>query len=365
MARPRRSVRLQSAMLPALLLLPLAVGAPADAFLAWKAKYNKVYASADAEEQARRAFLTADEYIRSHASMTWKLAHNEFSDTRPANRVFGLRTSSIKRNATSVAGAQVPDSPLPLAPPVASSVAKAMHSPRRHSERHRSRARTRAPVYPSAAHPLPPLTQEATVEARSDLPAAIDWVAKGAVGAVQNQGQCGSCWAFSAAGAIEAALFIARGVLHTLSAEELVQCDTQSQGCVGGSQVSAFEFVRDHGIVAESAYPYTSGGGTTGECDAAREGVEIVAKLDGYRTVTGTDNIMAAVAQQPVAVGMFAQWDGFQHYSSGVISASQASACFGQVRAQLAACRPPEAWSLLFRLFRSCAQPAPPAARRP
>ena len=66
---------------------------------------------------------------------------------------------------------------------------------------------------------------------------------------------------------------------------------------------------------------------------------------------------MAAVAQQPVAVGMFAQWDGFQHYNSGVISAAQASYCLGQVRAlgarracgrhrvsrALAACLPPSA----------------------
>jgi cathepsin L len=63
---------------------------------------------------------------------------------------------------------------------------------------------------------------------------AVDWRQKGAVNAVKDQGQCGSCWAFSATAAVEGEHFIKTGKLLVLAEQQVVDCDTTSYGCNGG-----------------------------------------------------------------------------------------------------------------------------------
>jgi len=94
----------------------------------------------------------------------------------------------------------------------------------------------------------------------SNLSSEINWVTAGAVNPVQDQGHCGSCWAFSAIAQMEGQHFIQSGELLKLSEQQCVDCDTESFGCSGGWQDNCMYYVQDNGgISLESNYPYTAG----------------------------------------------------------------------------------------------------------
>merc|ERR1719172_181541 len=143
---------------------------------------------------------------------------------------------------------------------------------------------------------------------------SIDWRTKGAVTPVKNQGQCGSCWAFSTTGALEGAWAVATGKLVSLSEQQFVDCAKDAgEGCKGGGMDGAFEFSKKHGACTEESYAYT---GKDGKCHAScTEGIPRGGVV-GYKDVDPDDTkaLMEAVVKQPVSVAIEADQMGFQLY---------------------------------------------------
>jgi len=97
------------------------------------------------------------------------------------------------------------------------------------------------------------------------LPATVNWNTAGAVTPIKNQGQCGSCWAFSTTGSLEGCNYIFNGKnLLSFSEQQLVDCSTSygNQGCDGGLMDYAFKYVQAKGIELEATYPYKGVDGT-------------------------------------------------------------------------------------------------------
>jgi len=82
------------------------------------------------------------------------------------------------------------------------------------------------------------------------------------VTAVQNQGQCGSCWSFSASGCISSMRAIAGYPLVDYAEQQLVDCDTTCNGCSGGLMDNAFEYTKTHPLETSADYPYEAAVGT-------------------------------------------------------------------------------------------------------
>jgi len=158
------------------------------------------------------------------------------------------------------------------------------------------------------------------VDVKVDGPVAndIDWVSKGAVTPVKDQGRCGSCWAFSATAAIESYAQLAGKGLKVLSAQQINSCDKRDGGCNGGNTETAYEYVKGAGGIETNAdYPYTSGGGSTGSCHFDRSKIAIT--ITGYHSVSrGESALKNALNEGPASVCLAAS--SWQSYRGGILS---------------------------------------------
>ncbi|MCK4304207.1 MAG: hypothetical protein KAY24_08200, partial [Candidatus Eisenbacteria sp.] len=152
-------------------------------------------------------------------------------------------------------------------------------------------------------------------EVPSELPERWDWREKAGLTPTRDQKYCGSCWAFAAAGAVEALLKIYGDQEEfDLSEQHAINCNANNYGCAGGWMTSAYRLWRDAGAFLEAQIPYT--GADTQPCYT--EGYDPVTSVIHWSCVPGERSaLQQALLVSPLAVAMRAYPD-FQHYKGGI-----------------------------------------------
>lgn len=229
---------------------PKKSGVRGDLFEAWKIQHGKTYASVEEESVRRSIFNSNLDIINSHNANTEKtftMAANKFTDLTPEE--FGAKFNGYR-------AAEKKDE------------------------------------------------SRVVILDELDLPTSVDWVSKGAVTAIKNQGDCGSCWSFSTTGSVEGLNFLKTGTLLSFSEQQLMDCSWRygDQGCNGGLMDNAFRYLETAKNELESAYPYKAKSSFVCKYKASLGKFQVT----GYSDVqtNSVQQLMAGVAQQPVSIAV-------------------------------------------------------------
>jgi len=161
------------------------------------------------------------------------------------------------------------------------------------------------------------------------IPTSFDWRTKGAVTAIKNQANCGSCWTFSTAENIEGQWQIAGNTLVSLSEQWIVDCshsclqsepDLCNGGCDGGLPWLAYgDIIANKGLPTETNYPYQ------GVDQTCQTGKPIAATISNwtYLDTDPTDITTYMYHNGPLSICLNA--DLLFSYTSGVISGDPSS----------------------------------------
>ncbi|XP_072375485.1 cathepsin L-like proteinase [Diabrotica undecimpunctata] len=170
--------------------------------------------------------------------------------------------------------------------------------------------------------PKPNITSRFVVDSQSVVPESIDWREKGAVTPVRDQGDCGSSFAFTAAGSLEGQRYIKENKLEALSIQQLVDCskDYDNLGCTGGYPLWAYNYIKDNGLCLDSDYEYEGKDGQCKQCEP------VVKNIKGYQSIDQTEEALkeAVGTAGPVSVAICANFN-WQLYGGGIFDHSLCS----------------------------------------
>jgi len=239
----------------------------------WKVEHGKVYSSIDEEEARFEVFMKNHASIEAHNAnpdVTYTQAHNAFSDMTP---------EEFKSQMTGYM----------------------------HSVGHKS-------------------TAENVHEITAEAPVSMDWRDTAKVTAVKNQGQCGSCWAFSTTGSTEAANLIKNGGNPTdesniLSEQQLVDCSRKNNGCNGGLMDNGFKYLKglgSDGDSTEGSYPYKAKDGRCRVSSGTPSDIQVLSHTDVRGGENGLRNAVGTVG--PVSIAIEADQRAFQFYNTGILT---------------------------------------------
>ena len=250
----------------ALLATSAAALSTSSKYMQYVLEHNKSYITIEEFEARKAIFAENDELVESHnqSNSSFTLGHNKFSDM---------------------------------------------------TEGEKSRYRGRIAQTVNSTNPI--------VFDTLSTPTSIDWREEGCVNAIRDQGQCGSCWAFSSVVALEGAHCAATGQLLEFSEQQLVDCAFLKYGnfgCGGGLEQNAFTYWETHNAIARDAYPYTAKNGDCKYDSLTNTGIEVATYTDV--TPESDSQMKAALAQQPISVAIEADKAVFQLYKTGVFDSA-------------------------------------------
>uniref|UniRef100_A0AC34GAH5 Uncharacterized protein n=1 Tax=Panagrolaimus sp. ES5 TaxID=591445 RepID=A0AC34GAH5_9BILA len=173
------------------------------------------------------------------------------------------------------------------------------------------------------APPKPSTSTDETREKRSALdglvstvaPDAFDFRAYGKISPIRNQGQCGSCWAFTTAAVVESQYLLRFNQSLDLSEQNLVNCNSGAYKCNGGDVQNTLSYVKTNGITTETCMPYTAKNGTcTTGCESQKY------YIGGYRNFGKVESTFPAQLYNYGPASMiFYVPKAFMSYSSGIL----------------------------------------------